>query len=132
VKALDDLAKGSLACWPQHDAGVTYAAKIEPSETRIDWFRPAAEVQYQIQGLSPHPGAWFEIELNGKHERVRALRAALAEGKGKPGALLDGRLTIACGKGAVRLTQVQRAGKRPMGVEDFLRGVKLEKGSMLL
>ena len=63
VKALGDLAKGSLACWPQHEAGVTYAAKIEPSETRIDWSRPAAEVQYQIQGLSPHPGAWFEIEL---------------------------------------------------------------------
>ena len=63
VKALGDLAKGSLACWPQHEAGVTYAAKIEPSETRIDWSRPAEEIQYQIQGLSPHPGAWFEIEL---------------------------------------------------------------------
>ena len=86
------------------------------------------EVQYQIQGLSPHPGAWFEIELAGKRERVRALRATLAEGEGKPGTLLDDQLTIACGKGAVRLTQVQRAGKRPMGAGDFLRGARSRRG----
>jgi methionyl-tRNA formyltransferase len=131
VKALGDLAKGSLACWPQHEEGVTYAAKIEPSETRIDWSRPADEVQYQIQGLSPHPGAWFEIELAGKRERVRALRSALAKGDGRPGTLLDDRLTIACGKGAVRLTQVQRAGKRPMNSDDFLRGAALRVGALL-
>jgi methionyl-tRNA formyltransferase len=131
VKALGDLEKGSLACWPQHGEGVTYAAKIEAGETRIDWSRPAAEVQYQIQGLSPHPGAWFEIELARKRERIRALRATLAEGEGKPGTLLDGKLTIACGKGAVRVTQVQRAGKRPMGAEDFLRGAALRPGSVL-
>jgi methionyl-tRNA formyltransferase len=131
VKALGDLAKGSLACWPQHEAGVTYAAKIEPGETRIDWSRPAAEVQYQIQGLSPHPGAWFEMELAGKRERVRALRATPADGESSPGTLLDDKLTIACGKGAVRLTQVQRAGKRPMGADDFLRGAALRPGSVL-
>jgi methionyl-tRNA formyltransferase len=131
VKALGDLAKGSLACWPQHEEGVTYAAKIEPSETRIDWSRPADEVQYQIQGLSPHPGAWFEIELAGKRERVRALRSALAKGDGRPGTLLDDKLTIACGTGAVRLTQVQRAGKRPMSADDFLRGAKLSVGGTL-
>jgi methionyl-tRNA formyltransferase len=131
VKALGDLAKGSLACWPQHEEGVTYAAKIEPSETRIDWSKPANQVQYQIQGLSPHPGAWFEMELAGKRERVRALRATLADGEGSPGTLLDGKLTIACGKGAVRLTQVQRAGKRPMSAEDFLRGAALRPGSIL-
>ena len=131
VKTLSDLEKGSLACWPQHEAGVTYAAKIEPEETRIDWSRPADQIQYQIQGLSPHPGAWFEIERNGKRERVRALRATLAEGKGKPGTLLDGKLTIACGKGAVRLMQVQRAGKRPMDAQDFLRGAQLRPGTTL-
>jgi methionyl-tRNA formyltransferase len=131
VKALGDLANGSLACWPQHEAGVTYAAKIEPSETRIDWSRPAAEVQYQIQGLSPHPGAWFEIELAGKRERVRALRAILAEGEGKPGTVLDDQLTIACGMGSVRLLQVQRAGKRPMPVAEFRRGAQLPVGSFL-
>lgn len=131
VKALADLAKGSLACWPQHEEGVTYAAKIEPSETRIDWSRPADKVQHQIQGLSPHPGAWFEVDLAGKRERVRALRASLATGDGRPGTLLDDKLTIACGKGAVRLTQVQRAGKRPMSADDFLRGVTLRVGAIL-
>ena len=114
VKALGDLAKDSLACWPQHETGVTYAAKIEPSETRIDWSRPADEIQYQIQGLSPHPGAWFEMELAGKRERVRVLRATLVDGEGKPGTLLDGKLTIACGNGAVRVTDVPRAVTRPL------------------
>jgi methionyl-tRNA formyltransferase len=131
VKALSNLAKGSLACWPQHEDGATYAAKIVASETRIDWSRPAAEVHNQIRGLSPHPGAWFEIELNGKRERVRALRSTLAAGKGKPGTLLDKQVTVACGEGAVRLTQIQRAGKRPMSAEDFLRGVTLRVGAIL-
>jgi len=77
VRALRDLEQGALACWPQHDEG-TYAAKIEPRERRIDWSRPAREVHNLIRGLSPHPGAWFEIELNGKRERVRALRSILS------------------------------------------------------
>ena len=131
VKALGDLANGSLACWPQHEQGVTYAAKIEPGETRIDWSRPARDVHNLIRGLSPHPGAWFEIDLNGKRERVTALRSTLAEGKGKPGTVLDDQLTIACGKGSVRLLQVQRAGKRPMPVAEFWRGAKLPVGSLL-
>jgi methionyl-tRNA formyltransferase len=131
VKALGDLEKGSLACWPQHEEGVTYAAKIEPGETRIDWAWPAAEVHNQIRGLSPHPGAWFEIELNGKRERVKALRSTLAEGEGKPGTVLDERLTVACGKGSVRLIEVQRAGKRAMTAAEFLRGVKLSIGDGL-
>jgi methionyl-tRNA formyltransferase len=131
VKALSNLAKGRLACWPQHEDGATYAAKIVASETRIDWSRPAAEVHNQIRGLSPHPGAWFEIELNGKRERVRALRSTLAAGKGKPGTLLDKQVTVACGEGAVRLTQIQRAGKRPMSAEEFLRGVTLRVGAIL-
>jgi methionyl-tRNA formyltransferase len=131
VKALSNLAKGTLACWPQHEDGATYAAKIVASETRIDWSRPAAEVHNQIRGLSPHPGAWFEIELNGKRERVRALRSTLAAGKGKPGTLLDKQVTVACGEGAVRLTQIQRAGKRPMSAEEFLRGVTLRVGAIL-
>jgi len=131
VKALSDLAEGSLACWPQHEEGVTYAAKIEPSETRIAWSRPADMVQFQIQGLSPHPGAWFEIELNGKRERIRVLRSKLAEASGAPGALLDDLLTVACGEGAVRLTEVQRAGKRATTAEEFLRGVPLRAGTVL-
>jgi len=131
VQVLSDLGKGSLACWPQHDEGVTYAAKIEPGETRIDWSRPAGEVHNQIRGLSPHPGAWFEVDLNGKRERVRALRSTFAEGEGKPATVLDDQLTIACGKGSVRLLQVQRAGKRPMPVAEFWRGAKLPVGSLL-
>jgi methionyl-tRNA formyltransferase len=131
VRALDDLAKGSLACWAQHDEGATYAAKIEPKETRIDWSKPAADVHNQIRGLSPYPGAWFEVELGGKRERVRALRSTLAEGGRIPGTVLDDRLTIACGNGAVRFTELQRAGKRAMSADEFLRGVKLRAGAVL-
>jgi methionyl-tRNA formyltransferase len=131
VRALHDLEQGALACWPQHERGVTYAAKIEPGETRIDWSRPAREVHNQIRGLSPHPCAWFEVDLNGKPERVKALRSTLAEGEGTPGTVLDDQLTIACGKGSVRLLQVQRAGKRPMPVAEFRRGAELPIGSVL-
>ena len=131
VRALSDLEKGSLACWPQHEEGVTYAAKIEPGETRIDWSRKADEVHNLIRGLSPHPGAWFEIKLKGKRERVRALRSTLAKVEGKPGTVLDDQFTIACGKGSVRLLQVQRAGKRPMPVAEFRRGAELPVGSVL-
>jgi methionyl-tRNA formyltransferase len=131
VRALHDLEQGALACWPQHERGVTYAAKIEPGETRIDWSRPAREVHNQIRGLSPHPGAWFEVDLNGKPERVKALRSTLAEDEGTPGTVLDDQLTIACGKGSVRLLQVQRAGKRPMPVAEFRRGAELPVGSLL-
>jgi methionyl-tRNA formyltransferase len=131
VRVLSDLGKGSLACWPQHDEGITYAAKIEPGETRIDWSRKADDVHNQIRGLSPDPGAWFEVDLNGKRERVKALRSTLAEGEGKPGTVLDDQLTIACGKGSVRLLQVQRAGKRPMPVAEFRRGAELPVGSFL-
>ena len=131
VRSLSDLEKGSLACWPQHEEGVTYAAKIEPGETRIDWSRKADEVHNLIRRLSPHPGAWFEIKLKGKCERVRALRSTLAKGEGKPGTVLDDQFTIACGKGSVRLLQVQRAGKRPMPVAEFRRGAELPVGSVL-
>jgi methionyl-tRNA formyltransferase len=131
VQALTALERGELDCRPQADDGVTYAAKIEPGETRIDWSRPAGEVHNLIRGLSPFPGAWFEIEANGKRERVRALRSTLAPGAGRPGALLDDRLAIACGDGAVRLIEVQRAGKKPMEAADFLRGTALRAGAVL-
>jgi methionyl-tRNA formyltransferase len=131
VEALAALERGELDCKPQPDEGVTYAAKIEPAETRIDWSRPAPEVHDMIRGLSPYPGAWFEMSLNGKTERVRALRSTLAEISGTPGVLLDEHLTIACGEGAVRLTEVQRAGKKPMQADEFLRGAPLRVGSTL-
>ncbi len=136
VKALNALPLGSLDCRPQSDQGVTYAVKIELKETRIDWKLPAREVHNHIRGLSPHPGAWFEAEFKndaaqGKRERVKALRSTLAEGSGPAGTLLDDRLTIACGEGAVRLIELQRAGKRPMTAEEFLRGVSFRAGVAL-
>ncbi len=131
VETLADLEAGKLDCRPQPTEGVTYAEKIAPAETRIDWSRPAPVVHDMIRGLSPFPGAWFEIESKGRKERVRALRSTLAEISGAPGAVLDDHLTIACGEGAVRLTEVQRAGKRLMSAEEFLRGVTLRLGAKL-
>lgn len=129
VETLEKFERGTLACAPQSNDGIVYADKIVPAETRIDWRRPAPEVHNFIRGLSPHPGAWFEVMLNGRSERIRALRSKFVEISGTPGTVLDDHLTIACSEGAVRLTQVQRAGKRPMLADDFLRGVKLGTGA---
>src|SRR5690606_35963476 len=112
--------RGSLDFSPQGEEGVTYAAKIEKGETRIDWSRPAAEVHDHIRGLSPFPGAWFELDLGGRPVRIKALRSTRVEGAGAPGTVLDGGLTIACGNEAVRLTQVQREGKGAMDAAAFL------------
>jgi methionyl-tRNA formyltransferase len=131
VEALAALELGHLDCKPQPRDGATYAEKIAPAEARIDWSRPARDVHNLIRGLSPHPGAWFELELNGRRERIRAPRSVLAAGDGGPGTVLDDGLTIACGQGAVRLMQVQRAGKRPMSAEDFLRGVTIAPGAVI-
>jgi methionyl-tRNA formyltransferase len=120
--------RGSLSLTPQPEAGVTYAAKISKDETRIDWAKPWREVHNHIRGLSPFPGAWFEIGAT----RVKALRSTKGEGAAKPGTLLDDKLTIACGDGAVRLTQVQGAGRKAMSAEEFLRGTPLEAGTQLV
>jgi methionyl-tRNA formyltransferase len=129
LHALDLLERGELTFTPQPAGGMTYAAKLTKEETRIDWSRPGAEVHNHIRGLSPFPGAWFEALLGGKPERVKALRSVIVPGKGEPGQLLDANLTVACGSQAVMLTKVQRAGKRPMGGADFLRGFPLGKGT---
>jgi len=120
-RALAALERGSLDFVPQPEDGAIYAKKIEKAEARIDWMQPAQDVHNHIRGLSPFPGAWFEIELGGKPLRVKALRSTLASGSGVPGTLLDD-MTIACGSGAVRLTQVQREGKAAMDAATFLRG----------
>lgn len=127
TRALGALERGTLTLTPQPEAGATYAEKIRKDETRIDWTRPWAEVHNHIRGLSPFPGAWFEF----KGARVKVLRSTRGEGTGAPGTALDDRLTIACGDGAVRLVQVQRAGKQPMNADDFLRGTKVERGTAL-
>ena len=131
VKALAALEEGQLSCRPQNDAAATYAPKLDPREMRINWRLPSRDVHDRIRGLSPFPGAWFEIERGGKRERIKVLRSTLAKGAGPAGTFLDDKLTIACGKGAVRLTEVQRAGKKPMPAEEFLRGVKLKTGTAL-
>ena len=111
----------------QDDADATYAAKIDKAEARIDWDRPAVEVVRHIHGLSPFPGAWFE--LGG--QRVKLLRAEVVEGAGAPGELLDERLAIACTEGAIRPLELQRAGKPKMDLDTFLRGNAVAKGVIL-
>jgi methionyl-tRNA formyltransferase len=105
---------------PQAAEGVTYAAKIDKAEARVDWARPAAEVDRQIRGLSPFPGAWVEVA----GERVKLLRSRLAGGQGQPGQVLGG-FTIACGSGAVEVLEAQREGKRPMPAAEVLKGLVL-------
>ena len=129
VRALAALERGTLDATPQPAVGVTYAAKIEKAEAALDFSRPAAEVHNRVRGLSPFPGAWFEAGPEGKRERIKVLKTTVAAGGGVPGTVLDDRLTVACGTGAVRIVEVQRAGKRPMLADEFLRGFPLPFGS---
>jgi methionyl-tRNA formyltransferase len=129
VEALARLEAGQLEAVPQPSDGATYAAKIDKRETRIDFTKPANEVANHIRGLSPSPGAWFEIDNAGKRERVKILAALPVQGEGAAGTLLDDNLTIACGQGAIRVQQLQRAGKQPMAASDFLRGSRIAPGT---
>jgi methionyl-tRNA formyltransferase len=128
VKALATLEQRALTCTPQPTDGVTYASKIEKAEAQIDWTRSAEDVHNQIRGLSPWPGAYFEIAHEGRAERLKVLRAAIAGGSGPPGTFLDNVGTITCGVGAIRLVEVQRAGKKPMSLDELLRGFDLPAG----
>ena len=116
-----------LDAQPQPNDGVTYAAKIEKSEAVIDWSKPAIEVDRLVRGLSPFPGAWFE--MNGT--RVKVLGSTLVEHSGTAGCVLDDELTVACGEGAIRLTKLQRAGKSAQDAEQFLNGWPLPAGTQL-
>ena len=127
VRAMAAVGRGTLQFTPQPTDGVTYAAKIDKAETRIEWCKPWQAVHDHIRGLSPFPGAW--CELNG--ERIKVLRTTKGEGTGAPGAVLDDRLTVACGDGAVRIVELQKAGAKAMRAEDFLRGAALLPGSAL-
>jgi methionyl-tRNA formyltransferase len=131
ARALGALERESLTLTPQPEEGVTYAAKIDRAETRIDWRRPWREVHDHCRGLSPFPGAWFELVIDGSPLRVKVLRTTRAPGSGTPGTVLDEELTVACGEGAVRVIELQRAGRQAMGVAEFLRGVPLKSGSRL-
>jgi methionyl-tRNA formyltransferase len=128
LRALAALEKGQLQLTPQASEGATYAKKIDKTETRIDWTRPWREVHDHCRGLSPFPGAWCEFANAG---RVKILRTTKGDGRGPPGRVLDDKLTIACGTGAVRLLQLQRAGKQPMAAKDFLRGTPVAPATVL-
>jgi len=131
VEAMQRLEEGDLPLTSQPEEGVLYASKIDKNETRIDFSRPAREVHNHIRGLSPFPGAWFEVEFTGRPERIKVLSSELAEGQGAAGAVLDERLAIACGSGAIRLTRLQKAGGRPLAAADLLRGTPLPAGTRL-
>jgi len=126
VRAIAALERGQLQLTPQAAQGVSYAAKIDKGETRIDWNKPAQLVLRHIHGLSPFPGAWCEMPIEGEAVRVKVLRCALVDRSGEGGKLLDDRLTIACGEGAIRIVELQRAGKAPMKADEFLRGTALK------
>jgi methionyl-tRNA formyltransferase len=125
VRALDVLERGLLQLMPQPAAGVTYAVKIDKNETRIDWTRSWKAVHDHCRGLSPFPGAWFELPGAGTPVRIKVLRTTKGEGTAAPATVIDDKLTVACGDGAVRILELQRAGRQPMKAEEFLRGTPL-------
>ena len=125
VDVLADL--GSYPPVPQPDEGATYASKIGKAEARLDWSRPASQLQRHVQGLAPFPGAWFEA----KSERIKLLDAENVDGAGAPGTVIGEPLVIACGEDALHCRTLQRAGKGSMSVEDFLRGFPIPRGTTL-
>ncbi len=131
VKTLDQLTKGELVAKPQGDEGITYAKKITKSEGRIIWNKSADEIDRQIRGLTPWPGAWFEAGQSGKRFRIKVIKAVVTKGEGASGLILDTPLIVACGSGALRIEQVQREGKSIASAEDFLRGFTLAPGTVL-
>ncbi|NKL33822.1 methionyl-tRNA formyltransferase [Rhizobium leguminosarum bv. viciae] len=131
AEAMVKLEMNDLPLTPQPEEGVLYAAKIDKAETRIDFSRNASDAHNHIRGLAPFPGAWFELEIGGKPERVKVLASELAEGRGAAGQLLTDDLVVACASGAVRLTRLQKAGGKPLTAADFLRGTPLAAGTRL-
>src|SRR5262245_27037345 len=133
LEVLTALQAGGLVCAPQSAEGVTYASKIDKREARIDFTRPAQDVHNQIRGLSPAPGAWLEMQAARQGERIKVLRARLADAAGPTGTIigLTGGILVACADGAIEILQVQRPGKRPMPTDEFLRGFPLRLGAQL-
>ncbi len=128
VRAMGALERDKLQLTRQSEEGVTYAAKIDKAEARIDWNRPAHAVLRHIHGLSPFPGAWCEAPIEGAPARLKILRAETIDRSGAPGEVLDAQLGVACQHGAIRILELQRAGKAPMKAEEFLRGTPLKAG----
>ena len=131
VEAMAAVELGEARAVAQASDGATYARKIKPAEARIDWTKPAAEVDAHIRGLSPFPGAWFEAPSERGLVRVKALLSRLEDGEGAPGTVLDSALAIACGSGSVRILRAQREGRGPQDAGDFVRGFAIAVGSRL-
>ncbi|MGH6702583.1 MAG: methionyl-tRNA formyltransferase [Bradyrhizobium sp.] len=131
ARAMAELERGDLQLHRQGGEGITYAAKIEKAEARIDWTGPARAVLRHIHGLSPFPGAWCEIVMDDQPARIKILRCETADGSGAAGELLDDRLRVGCGDGAIRILELQRAGKAPMTAQEFLRGTPMPAGARL-
>jgi methionyl-tRNA formyltransferase len=131
ARTLPAIASGEAAEAPQAAEGATYAKKIRPKEARIDWTRPGREIDRKIRGLSPFPGAWFHLSTDKGPVRIKALSSVYEDAGGPPGTVLDDRLLIACGDGAVRLLRVQREGRAPQDAETFLRGAPVAPGTRL-
>ena len=131
ARTLADIARGEAVETPQSEDGVTYAKKIRPKEARIVWTKPAVEIDRRIRGLSPFPGAWFQLPTDKGPVRVKALLSTFEDTDGAPGEVLDDRLLVAGGKGAVRLLRVQREGRGPQDAEAFLRGQPVAAGTLL-
>ena len=128
VKAMEKLEQGDLTLTPQKSEGETYAKKITKDETRIDWSKPAKELQKRICGLSPFPGSWCEMEISGKRERVKLLKAKLVAGSSLGAGHIDPEtLTIHCGEGCLQITRLQKAGGKAMDAETFLHGFHVTK-----
>ncbi len=125
VDALDRLE--NLEPVPQDDAQATYAKKLDRDAGHLDWHRPAAELERLVRALDPWPGAWFEH----RGERIKVLAAEVADSTGAAGTVVDDRLAVACGAGALRLIRVQRGGKAPMAAVEFLRGFPVAAGTAL-
>jgi methionyl-tRNA formyltransferase len=131
ARALGALERGNLQFRAQSSEGVEYAHKITNEEARLDWSQGAKALHDRVRGLSPFPGAYVTADLGRGPERVKVLRARLAEGSGEPGTLLDAAGIVAAGEGALRLVTVQPAGKSAMAFEDFARGRQLAPGARL-
>jgi methionyl-tRNA formyltransferase len=123
VRAMDALERGKLQLTKQGDVGVTYAAKIDKAEARIDWTKSAREVLRHIHGLSPFPGAWFELVIDGEPVRIKVLRCEVDKGPGAPNVFQDDKFTFACRDGAINILELQRAGRQPMSASEFMRGL---------
>ena len=116
---------------PQSEDDVTYAEKISKSDTRINWHNNATKIDRHIRAISPYPGAWCEMEIGGKSTRVKILASRTTQAAGKSGEVLDDDLTIACAEDAIVPTRLQKAGKQAVNLEEFLRGNKIAKGTVL-